>query len=340
MSNHPSRRLRRRNRRQGVGLGIITNADLTGQPGVECRADQLVHSCERLPDLPSRLLADTWVVETLNDALDLAQGVGQGFRFVTKQGELLEADGQLMVGSLRPETALVSRKSELMQLKYDLLSSEKTILEEEHRLLELSESLTEFDGALAAADSDLKELADRHAELKADYTGYEQELVRLMRDWDALETELTRLSEEGERLAKDMQTAESQLSKAEEQVDSLQNEISTLEFDVARSEHRLQTLEQSKTEEQLNLAKHEERLVGLQRAAERLERDQQTRLQQRDEAERRLATMIEKRREIVLHILNTNATLSELALEQERIAANALVHSRRKEPCAANGRCS
>ena len=316
---------------QSSALGESANLDLTDQPGVSCRADQLVHSCEKLPDLPARLLADTWIVETLDVALELAQGKGRGRRFVTLQGELLESDGQLTVGSLRPETALVSRKSELRQLKYDLQNSEKTILREERRLEELSESLTEFDEALDAADSDLQELADRHAELKADYTGYEQELVRLMRDAEALDAEITRLTEEGERLTEELRTAEGHLTGAEEQVEALQNEISTLEFDIARSEHRLQTLEQMKSEEQLNLAKHEERLVGLQKAAERLERDQQTRIQQRDEAERRLASVVEKRREIVLHILNTNAILAELALEQEQIAANAVGFLREKE---------
>ncbi len=186
----------------------FSSVDLSAEPGVECRADQLVHSCEKLPDLPSRLLADTWIVETLDVALALSQAKGKGCRFVTLQGELLESDGQLTVGSLRPETALVSRKSELRQLKYDLLNSEKTILREERRLEELSESLTEFDGALDSADSDLQELADRHAELKADYTGHEQELVRLMRDWDALDTEITRLTEESERLTEELKAAE------------------------------------------------------------------------------------------------------------------------------------
>ena len=152
-----------------------------------------------------------------------------------------------------------------------------------------------------------------------------------MRDGNALNAEISRLTEESERLTEELLAAESTLSQTEEQVETLQNEISTLEFDVARSEHRLQSLDQLKTEEQLNLAKHEERLVGLQNAAERLERDQQTRLQQRDEAERRLASVTEKRREIVLHILNTNATLAELALEQEGIAANATGFLRQKE---------
>ncbi|MCA9073242.1 MAG: chromosome segregation protein SMC, partial [Planctomycetaceae bacterium] len=52
--------------------------DLSGQPGVECRADQLVHSCEVLPELPSRLLADTWIVETLDVALELSKEAGRG----------------------------------------------------------------------------------------------------------------------------------------------------------------------------------------------------------------------------------------------------------------------
>ncbi len=311
-----------------AGSAII---DLSNEPGVECRADALVRECKSLPDLPARLLADTWIVETLDVALELSEGKGRGSRFVTLQGELLEADGRLTAGSLRPETALVSRKSELQQLKYDLLNSEKTIVQEERRLEELSENLTGFDAELDAADSDLQELADHHAELKADYTGHEQELVRLMRDWDALDAEITRLTEETERLTIELRTGERILARTEEQVETLQIEISTLEFDVARSEHRLQTLEQFKTEEQLNLAKHEERLVGLQTAAERLERDQETRLQQRDEAERRLVSVVEKRREILLHILNTNATLAEIALEQERIAQTAGGFSRQKE---------
>ena len=309
----------------------VVSVDLSHEPGVECRADALVRECESLPDLPAKLLADTWIVETLDVALELSRGKGRGCRFVTLQGELLEADGRLTAGSLRPETALVSRKSELQQLKYDLLNSEKTILQEERRLEELSENLTGFDAELDAADSDLQELADRHAELKADYTGHEQELVRLMRDWDAFDAEITRLTDETDRLTNELRAAERILARTEEQVETLQNEISTLEFDVARSEHRLQTLEQFKTEEQLNLAKHEERLVGLQTAAERLEHDQETRLQQRDEAERRLVSVVEKRREIMLHILNTNATLAELALEQERIAQTAGGFSRQKE---------
>ena len=42
-----------------------------------------------------RLLADTWIVETLDVALRLAQAEGQGCRFVTLQGELVEPDGPI-----------------------------------------------------------------------------------------------------------------------------------------------------------------------------------------------------------------------------------------------------
>ncbi len=293
--------------------------DLSSEPGVCQRADSLVKESPRVTDLPARLLADTWVVETIQVARRLASGVGRGCRFVTLQGELLDADGNLVVGTLQIETALIPRKSELQRLKYDLQEVSTLIEQREAELAGMAHSLTSYDHELDTIDHTLQDAADEHNQCKAVYHAETQELARLLRDLAALDEEVNKIADDEERVTAELQQAEATHSAAEEQLESLQNDISQLEFDLARSEHRLQTLEKSKTEERLSSVKHEERLAGMQQAYKRLEDDRTTRLQQRDEVERRYAAAMEKRQDITLHVLNTSALLAELALEQETI---------------------
>ena len=51
-------------------------------------------SIDSARDQAQQLLAETWIVTSLKVALELSAGEGEGCRFVTLQGELLEADGR------------------------------------------------------------------------------------------------------------------------------------------------------------------------------------------------------------------------------------------------------
>ena len=99
--------------------------DLLGHPGVVTRADQLVTSEHGIHGLAETLLTDTWVVETLDVAVQLASTFGRGARFVTRQGELLDETGALQLGTVRSETSLLSRKSELRRIRNDLARQER-----------------------------------------------------------------------------------------------------------------------------------------------------------------------------------------------------------------------
>src|SRR5262249_39930573 len=70
----------------------------------------------QLTDLPRRLLERTLIVRDLATARALSTHT-PGYRFVTLSGELLEADSTLTVGVHHAETGLLSRKSELRELR-------------------------------------------------------------------------------------------------------------------------------------------------------------------------------------------------------------------------------
>lgn len=101
-----------------------------------------------MPGLASHLLADTWVVETLADALRLHATTNGHCRFVTLQGELIEGDGTLFAGTVRNESALLSRKSELRRLRNELHRLEHEIAQRELMLRSLGENISTTDDRL------------------------------------------------------------------------------------------------------------------------------------------------------------------------------------------------
>ena len=106
--------------------------DLTGHDGVVCRADRLVRSASGIHHLPERLLADTWIVASLETAWQLSAQTGDACRFVTLQGELLESNGTLYVGSVRSEAAArFGGRAELRGIKNELARLDKQVTDAE-----------------------------------------------------------------------------------------------------------------------------------------------------------------------------------------------------------------
>ncbi len=304
--------------------------DLLAHSGVQCRADSMLRSSERAPELAAQLLCDTWVVDTLDVAFDLAAGAGRGCRFVTLQGELLEADGTLTVGALRGETTPVSQKSELRRLKNDLTRLDRQIREDEQKVEELLASLAETDGELEAAKSALQQANEHHGQCKADAADRQRELDRLTADKNAVETESgdrARLLQE--TLAQHEQ-AQLDFAALEGQTQSAKDRESNLENRLAASEERRVAADHARNGVRLELAKQAERLQALCDSHERHIDDLRQFAQQAEEAERRLHQVVGDRRRIAIHILNTNSKLAESLLESEAVDRRVVQISREK----------
>src|SRR5206468_10480756 len=135
-------------------------------PGVVALAETLV-TCDH-PDLagfPAQLLGRTLIVRDLESARAIA-ALTTGYRFVTLQGELLEPDGTLTVGTHHAETGILSRKSELRELRQQAADLDQQITDTEKALAGLRDRLAALDtevGSLqAAVDVLVEQAADLH----------------------------------------------------------------------------------------------------------------------------------------------------------------------------------
>ena len=299
---------------------------LFGDSGVVGRADGLARPPQSMPTLTSHLLADTWVVETLADALRLHSATDGQCRFVTLQGELIENDGTLFAGTVRNESALLSRKSELRRLRNELHRLEHEIAQRELLLRSVSQNIVTTDDRLKQTRTQVNDHLNRCRAAETQIAEQRRQHQEALRRSGLLASQQEKLADERQDLAAKMDEAE-QLNLAGEQLlQQRQQYIFELSALQADRQHELEAIERDRTTASLELTRSEERLLGLQEAVERVREDLQQRQLQQQEADRRLQAAAERQRDLLLARLNAAAEIAELSVTDDRLAHD--IHSR------------
>ena len=243
-------------------LGADPKVDLSSQSGVIGRASELIQVDGRYEKLANSMLGGTWVCKTLDDAVRLFNTVSKSVRYVTVDGEIVEADGTIHAGPKSSTGGLVSRRSELRAVKRQLVQLDQDIqtcqgqvnelsdLEKtaESQVQQLIEQNTELASGLKSQSEKADQLKGRIGSLKDELAAAETELQQIGSQADALSESL--LSEK-QKLATN-ELAVSQLvglienddtnaKQAQKQRDELERELTRSKIALAKSEQRLET---------------------------------------------------------------------------------------------------
>jgi len=299
---------------------------LFGQAGVVGRADGLARSPQTMPTLTSHLLADTWVVETLADALRLHSLTAGHCRFVTLQGELIESDGTLFAGTVRNESALLSRKSELRRLRNELHRLEHEIAQRELTLRSLTQNITSTDDQLTQTRMRVNEHVSQSRTAEQVVAEQRRQIKETQRRADLLESQGQKLAEEIADLDAQIENAQHQQQAGEALLLEQQEQIAELTSQQNDRQHELESIDRDRTAASLELTRSEERLLGLQEAVERVGDDLEQRHLQQQEAERRLTAAADRQRSLLIARLNASAEIAELSVTDDQLAGD--IHSR------------
>jgi len=300
---------------------------LTGQSGVIGRADSLVRSPRHLPHLAALLLADTWVVESLADAVRIVEASHGTVRAITPQGELVEQDGTLHSGMVRSETAVVSRKSELRRLKNELHRAEHLIAERELQLLHLGGAFESTDSNLESAHQAITDAAERCRTTDQDKAETQQSMTFAEQRIERLQTQLQQIQKEIEELAERRGTTGQEHENGTARLQELQRNLSEYEKASTERQHQLEELEQGRTEFNLNLTRMEERALSVKEATDRLRDDLVQRRLQQAEAVRRMNVGQVQVQDLTLSKLNVRAELAEFYVAEDLLAAQVAEHA-------------
>lgn len=292
--------------------------DLTEQPGVVGPLGHGIQAVEGTEWLLDRLLADTWIVESLPVALRLARGPGLGARFVTLQGELLERNGTLLAGTLSSEASPLSRKSELRQLKQGLQDLTQQIDEAGSRLEHLDESLAASDSELLETETSRQTMIERVSRLRSDAEGQRRTLEGLERECEAVQGERQRLEELFGQIQTEIESARTELAACEERLEQLGQQANQIETTLEESRQQRQQQEAALDQARLEVTRQEERRRNLSEVLGHRLTDVRGQLEQFQETQRRLAQLLEQQQHADLEVLKARGRLWELALIDEQ----------------------
>ena len=293
--------------------------DLTGRPGVRHRADELVRPSS-FPHLAARLLGDAWVVESLDDALALAAGVGRGCRFVTPAGEVLDADGTITAGSPHAEPPAVTRRAERRRLDLDLKRLDARLADDLARRSGLGAKLDEIETRRTAAAEAGAAAAERLRAATADLADADRGRDAARRRCDELRTTAAGDADRLAACAAAAGRAAGERDAAAAALAALEAESAELDRRVAAAERDLEAARARRGSEELELATRRQRVDGLRAAHDRLHRDRDERSAALAETRRRLHAAEGRVCGTVLSVLSAAARAAEAHAERDRLA--------------------
>ena len=172
------------------------------------------------------LLGNTAVVDTLDDAVGLhVARDATAWRFVTKQGHVVEANGAIKAGPLGPSMGLLSRRSELDAIAGHIAEVEKVIAAFTAELGESSQQARQVEETINQVRNSIYQLNTKRVELTSQQSQIKDRLASLGRELPLLDRELANFVSATEKLAAEETTATQQKAELDQQQTDLTQAI-------------------------------------------------------------------------------------------------------------------
>jgi len=241
-------------RRVGDLPGRVGFIPYQGKPDARLERSLATRIESELPGLPEQLLGNVLLAESLVEARGL-QETYRGCRVVTRTGELLEPDGTLTIGPPRAEAGLVSRKSELRELREQFQAVTGQIELATVELAELHRRADAADGTIEAVDSEIELLSGESGDLQ-------QKIARQMQQVEQLDETIELACRERDILEADVRRAEAAWVNAKlaaEESDRAEEAVRARLFDseaaLRNAEHARDAAQEANTAAQVALSR-------------------------------------------------------------------------------------
>lgn len=209
------------------------------------------------------LLADTFIIENLQSALDyLEKKPDSRFNFVTPKGELLSHGGWITLGK---GTEVLRFKREQRDLENSIKKRHAKIAELEQAISDLSTSIKELKESSSSIQSQITELEKRLLLTRHNLEEAQKDLQRKQRRLESLEVENQTLQSEKEAVQREIDGLSEEIRQKELQRSQIQDAINDIQKRVNSIRQQIQAEQKVETEIRLQEASFVERLESLRK---------------------------------------------------------------------------
>ncbi|MGB9678999.1 MAG: chromosome segregation protein SMC [Thermoanaerobacteraceae bacterium] len=230
--------------------------------GIIGLASDLIYYDEKLENIFTFLLGRVIVVDTLNNANEIARKFEYQYKIVTLEGEIINIGGPITGGSLKSKSSnILRRKDEILHLKTEIKNLEKEISEISDMIIKtekkLSKSLNEIENLDSSISNmnlnkdksilDIQRIAEDKHKLKEQIEGFRFENSQIHDNIQNYEKEINDKYREQDSLQKQKVDIENIIAefKEDQEVESntskaLEKDITDLKVFIAKSEEKLE----------------------------------------------------------------------------------------------------
>ncbi len=315
-----------------------------GYLGVLCDIIDYDHRYRRIFEY---LLGRVLCVDELNTAIRLSKAGGRGLRFVTLDGEIINAGGAITGGRYRNQSAnLLERKNEIAKLKHETeqLQNQLSSLEKEQGVCEAS--IRQLDQALQATADDGSENALSMAALKEKISALNHSLEesdrklnknqlenetiereldeadgmieRMLDESKSAEAEIERISREVEEITADYEERRSNIEQAQAEVTEARLAAGQWSGRVSAAETLITRVEEELKDQRKQNREHEDHLREIRREKSHMENGGSSSLYEIQELEQDRKSLDEQAEETSREKTDIAARLKALSEEQEK----------------------
>jgi len=299
-------------------------------------ADRLVR-CERvdLADLPRQLLGNTLIVPDLATARQVAATLPPEirFRYVTRQGELLDADGTLIVGTQQASAGILSRKAELREQREQVAELDARIATVEAMVAEYREQCDALDEPIRSLEQEIAVLTEEAGSLRGRIEQHRKNRDDLHRDVTLNRGEMADVEAELAELSARHEEAKRQAEQAELQTVAIQQRLEQNERLIRSKELERANLQQQATAAQIALAQVKERVAAIYNRHHQLCQDLDQRRREAELIESHLAQAQTRLAESQLAVLRATAAQASEYAVKERAQHELIVTLTQRETC-------
>lgn len=191
-------------------------------------ASELCSCEEKYNNILGSLLGKIVIAEDLNSATSIAKKYSYRFKVVTLDGQVVNAGGSLTGGSLNRNTGLLSRASEIDQLKKHTDELQNKAKAAENMCEQVSREYSSIEAELLGTRADLSNKQQEFVRLEAEKRACESELNNAKSVIDNSDNEIKncksrieKLKESGAQAKKQLAELNSKIAKAEEKVNAV-----------------------------------------------------------------------------------------------------------------------
>lgn len=282
--------------------------DPPDHPGLAAFAERVVR-CS-IPGLTERLLGTTLLVRDLQAAHEIVSEA-PGYRCVTVSGELLETDGTLTTGNPAAEAGILSRRSELQELRDEVRRLDRRLANVDREANSVREKLAALDERGERLRVELDGLTEQAQDVKWRIGQLTQRREVIAGEVELSRSEADNLSEEIERLEGMLADAAGRHERAEAEVHAIRLRQEQLEREARVLEAERDAARQKLTTDRVVLATVQERLSSLRASRQQREADHAARHAEREQAAGRLTGLLRRSDELLASLLASSESLAQ-----------------------------